>query len=404
MRIAINGAGIAGMTLAHWLRRFGHEPVLIEHAPKLRTRGYVIDFWGAGYEVADRMGLIQELDKLGYRVNEWRLVNAKGRRTGGFSASVFDKMTGGRVISLERSSLAGAIYRTVKDDIETVFGDSIAGIQEKPDGLCVSFDRHQPRNFDLVVGADGLHSHVRQLVFGPEERFATDLGFGVAAFQVKGYRPRDELVYVSHAEPGRQISRFSMRDDETLFLLVFHADTLNRELPATDDERKAALRCAFGGMGWEAPPILKVMENTDSIYFDRVSQIRMKRWTKGRTALIGDAAAAVSLLAGEGTGLAMVEAYVLAGELHLAGGDHAPAFGCYEERLRDFIRRKQDSAKSFASSFAPRTKFGIVLREFTTRLMAVPLLAETIVRGMRDDIALPRYDNDLPQGRDIEPP
>lgn len=393
MKIAINGAGIAGTTLAYWLRRFGHEPVLFEEAPRLRTGGYVIDFWGTGYDIAEKMGLIPGLLETGYKVGEWRLVNAEGRRTGGFSMATIDHMTKGRVTSLERSSLAAAIYGTIEDNVETVFGDSISAIEEVGNGLRVSFDRHESRDFDLVVGADGLHSRVREIAFGPEEQFETYLGFHVAAFQVEGYRPRDELVYISHTRPGRQISRFSMRDDRTLFLFVFHADALDRDLPSTDEERKAVLRDVFGEVGWEAPQILAAMESARGIYFDRVSQIRMDGWTKGRTALVGDAAACVSLLAGEGTGLAMAEAYVLAGELTRAGADHEAAFACYQERLMTFIRRKQETARGLASSFAPKTGLGILVRDVVTRLMAVPLFADAIIgRDLRDDIDLPDYE------------
>jgi 2-polyprenyl-6-methoxyphenol hydroxylase-like FAD-dependent oxidoreductase len=392
MKIAVNGAGIAGTTLAYWLHRYGHEPVLFEAAPKLRTGGYVIDFWGVGYEVADRMGLVPNLKKIGYKVGEWRLVNADGHRTGGFSTSVIDHFAGERIVSLERSGLAAAIYETVRDKVETVFRDSIAGIDETTGGVRVAFDHGRPRNFDLVIGADGLHSRVRNLAFGPEDRFETYLGYHVAAFQVDGYRPRDELVYISHTEPGRQISRFSMRDDKTLFLFVFHADEGQKQAPADDAARKAALRDVFGDMGWETPRILEAMQDAQGIYFDRVSQIRMGRWTRGRTALLGDAAACVSLLAGEGTGLAMAEAYILAGELAVAGDNHQLAFARYHERLADFILHKQETAKGLASSFAPETRFGIFVRDLTTRLMAIPLLADVIIgRDLRDDIELPDY-------------
>jgi 2-polyprenyl-6-methoxyphenol hydroxylase-like FAD-dependent oxidoreductase len=392
MKIAINGAGIAGTTLAYWLHRHGHQPVLFETAPKLRSGGYVIDFWGVGYDVADRMGLVPHLKEIGYKVGEWRLVNAEGHRTGGFSTSVIDHFAGDRIVSLERSGLAAAIYGTVKDKVETVFGDSVAGIEESREGVRLSFDKGQPRDFDLLVGADGLHSRVRSLVFGPEDRFEAYLGYHVAAFQVDGYRPRDELVYISHTEPGRQISRFSMRGDKTLFLFVFHADEGQKQMPVDDAERKAVLREVFGDMGWETPRILDAMEGVQGIYFDRVSQIRMGRWTNGRVALLGDAAACVSLLAGEGTGLAMAEAYILAGELAAAGGSHEVAFARYHERLADFILRKQETAKGLAASFAPETRFGIFVRDLTTRLMAIPLLADAIIgRDLRDDIELPHY-------------
>jgi 2-polyprenyl-6-methoxyphenol hydroxylase-like FAD-dependent oxidoreductase len=239
-----------------------------------------------------------------------------------------------------------------------------------------------------------LHSRVRQIVFGPESRFETKLGYHVAAFQVGGYRPRDELVYISHTRPGRQISRFSMRDDQTLFLFVFGGDASDGQLPTTDRERKRILGNVFGGMGWETPKILAAMEGVSDIYFDRVSQIRMVGWTSGRTALVGDAAACVSLLAGEGSGLAMAEAYVLAGELAGAGGEHATAFARYEQRMMPFLQGKQETARNFAASFVPETEARIMLRDLATRLMTIPILADALLgRDLRDDVRLPIYED-----------
>lgn len=393
MRVAINGAGIAGTTLAYWLLRHGHEPVLIEQAPRLRAGGYVIDFWGVGYDVAERMGLIPALRGVGYPVGEWRLVGSSGRRRGGFSAGVIGRLAGGRFISLRRSDLAAAIYAAIEGEVEVIFDDSVAAIEEKDGCVGVTFGHHPPRDFDLLVGADGLHSRVRELAFGPESRFEVPLGYRVAAFEAAGYRPRDELVYISHTAPGRQVSRFSMRDDRTLFLLVYRDEAPGDPLPATDRDRRAILRRVFGGMGWETPAILEAMGGASDIYFDRVSQVRMARWAEGRVALAGDAAGCVSLLAGEGSGIAMAGAYVLAGELAKSGGDLGAAFAGYEGRMMPFVRAKQQAAEGFASSFVPRSEFRIALRDLATRLMAIPLLADLFVgRGLRDDIRLPDYE------------
>ena len=256
----------------------------------------------------------------------------------------------------------------------------------------VSFDHAAPCEVDLVIGADGLHSRVRQLAFGPEAEFERSLGYHVAAFEAQGYRPRDELVYISHGVAGRQVSRFTLRDDRTLFLFVFRDECLPAGSLSTEQERKSALARVFAEVGWECPQILAAMEKESGLYFDRVSQIRMERWTTGRTALVGDAAACVSLLAGEGTGLAMLEAYVLAGELHACGGDYTAAFARYEEWLMPFLKRKQESAAKFASSFAPTSGFGIVFRNFVSRLLRIPSVADFFIgRDLRDTIVLPNY-------------
>jgi 2-polyprenyl-6-methoxyphenol hydroxylase-like FAD-dependent oxidoreductase len=178
-----------------------------------------------------------------------------------------------------------------------------------------------------------------------------------------------------------------MRDDKTLFLFIFRD-----ELMTVHDEPKSILRRVFSGTGWEWPLIEPQIERATDIYFDSVSQIRMKRWSKGRVALIGDAAACVSLMAGEGTGLAIAEAYVLAGELHACDGDFAAAFERYERRLMPFLKQKQQSAEKLASAFAPKTSAGIAFRDLVTQMMRVPLISRFVIgRDLRDDIELPSY-------------
>jgi 2-polyprenyl-6-methoxyphenol hydroxylase-like FAD-dependent oxidoreductase len=392
MKIAISGAGIAGAALAYWLLRAGHEPTLIEKASHLRSGGYMIDFWGLGYTVAERMGILPAVREAGYSVREVRFVDDRGHRAGGFSADLFHDALNDRFTSLPRGQLATEIFRSVEDRVETIFDESIATLSECRDGVDVAFEHSPPRRFDLVVGADGLHSTVRKLAFGAESWFERDIGYRVAAFEVDGFRPRDELVYVSHTAPGRQISRFAERHDRTLFLFVFAAEHMPGPEPRDVMERRATLRGVFGGMGWETPHILAAMDQAEDIYFDRVSQIEMPVWSKGRVALLGDAAACVSLLAGEGCGLALTEAYVMAGELARAGGDHVQAFAGYEERLRSMITVKQAAARKFAAAFAPRTAIGVWFRNQATRLMTIPPLAELFLgRDLRNGMELPDY-------------
>jgi 2-polyprenyl-6-methoxyphenol hydroxylase-like FAD-dependent oxidoreductase len=392
MRIAINGAGIAGPTLAYWLSLSGEQPTLIEKAPRPRTGGYLIDFWGVGYEVAERMGLAPALHDIGYPVQEVRLVDDRGRRVSGFPVDAFRRALNGSFVSLPRGDLAATLVRAVERRVEMVFGDSIAAIEEHDRGVRVAFTRGATREFDLVIGADGLHSAVRGLAFGPERQFEHALGYHVAAFEVAGYRPRDELVYMSHTRPGLQLARFALRDDRTLVLGIFADDRMNGPEPRELEERKTLLRHVFGDAGWEAPRILQAMDGVDEIYLDRVSQIRMDHWSRGRVMLIGDAAACVSLLAGEGTGLAMTEAYVLAGELHQARGDYREAFRRHEERLRAFVTGKQAAAERFAPTFVPRTPFALWRRNQALKLLALPPLANFLIgRGFRDEFTLPDY-------------
>lgn len=390
MKIAISGAGVAGPALAYWLHRSGHEPTLIERAPQLRTGGYVIDFWGVGYQIAEKMGIEAAVRAAGYQVQSLRSVDGDGRIAAEIGTAAIARAADGKFTSVPRGDLAAAIYSTVEGSVETLFSESVSAVHEGPDGLRLEFEHGPDRDVDLLVGADGLHSTVRDLVFGPMAGVERYLGCQVAACVVDGYRPRDELVYVTHNLPGRQVARFSLRGNRTLFLFVFRSE--QPDAIGDIDACRARLRREFGDGGWECPQILDALDDAEDIYFDAVSQIRMDRWSRGRVALIGDAAACASLLAGEGTGLAMTEAYVLAGELARAGGDHERAFAAYEARLRPFIEAKQDGAQKFVSFFATRTAIGIRARNLAMRAMNVPVLSELFLRrSLRDDIALPDY-------------
>ncbi|MCB0405418.1 MAG: FAD-dependent monooxygenase, partial [Bdellovibrionales bacterium] len=221
MKILISGTGVAGPSLAYWLIKSGHTPVLIEKAPALRTGGYIIDFWGAGFDIAERMGILPTLQKAGYKVDEVRFVGADGARVGGFSAKVFDSATGGRYLSLARSELAAALYHALEGKVETRFNTSIRALSEGHGQVDVQFENGSSEQFDLVIGADGLHSRVRELCFENSSSYEHYLGYKVAAFEATGYSPREDLVYVMFTEVGKQIARFTMRNDKTLFLFIF---------------------------------------------------------------------------------------------------------------------------------------------------------------------------------------
>ncbi len=390
LSILISGAGIAGPTLAFWLNHYGFAVTLAERAPALRSGGYVIDFWGLGYDIAGMMNLLPEIGRAGYRMEELRIVDDKGRRIAGFGTKVFGELTGGRYVTLARSDLARLIFDKAKDSNGIVFGDEIAGICQDRGGVSVTFASGKERRFDMVIGADGLHSKTRKLVFGAQEQFERYLSYTVAAFEVSGYRPRDERVYVMYSKPGRMVGRFALHNDRTLFLFVFVSDREVSEDRSDIARQNAILRDAFKGGGWECPAILSELGKTNELYFDRVSQIQMERWSKGRIALIGDAAFCVSLLAGQGSALAMVSAYVLAGELAKARGDYTQAFTRYENRLRPFILKKQAAAKMFASSFAPKTRFGLFVRNQVIKALRIPGLARlTIGQDISDTMTLP---------------
>lgn len=277
------------------------------------------------------MGLAPELHAAGYAVQELRLVDRDSRKVGGFSAESFRRNLDGRFTS-------AAWYSGPNPDLRPT--------------SATAWPPSKPRAIGRAT----------------------------------------KLVYLAYTTPGRMVARFAMRDDKTLFLFVFTADQTRGPDPQDSPEVKTTLSQVFGNAGWECPEILRELDGSSEVYFDRVSQIVMDHWSQGRAGLIGDAAAAVSLLAGEGTGLAMVQAYVLAGELSRAGADHPEAFRRYERRLRPIVEARQRSARAFASMFAPKTSLGLWTRNAASRLLDIPRVADWVIgREFRDDIALPEY-------------
>ncbi len=388
--VLISGAGIAGPTLAYWLKAAGFEPTLVERAPVLRSGGYVIDFWGLGYDIAEQMGLLPDIDRSGYHVQEMRVVDDRGRKLAGFGTRVFAELTGGRYVTLQRSDLSRLLFEKIKGRTEILFGDEIVAVREDPKCIRVELEHAGERCFDLLIGADGLHSAVRRLAFGPQTAFEKHLGYVVAAFEVRGYRLRDQDVYLMYGQPGRMVGRFTLRDDRTMFLFVF-AST-DTHLPASPDQQKAMVRDVYGGGGWECREILAELDQTDELYFDRVSQIRMPSWSRGRVALVGDAAFCVSLLAGQGSALAMISAYVLAGELAATPERYQEAFARYDELLRTHMETKQRAAERFAGAFAPKTRSGLLFRNLVIKTFAIPGVARLAFgRDIADALPLPNY-------------
>ncbi len=279
MKVAISGAGVAGTALAYWLHRTGHTPTLIEQAPAFRTGGYMIDFWGVGYRVAKKMGIEDQLLDAGYEIQQLRSVDSDGKVKAELPVEAIRNLIGHDFTSLPRGDLAATVYRTVADKVETVFGDTITAVDDHGDGVRLTFGNAEPREFDLLVGADGLHSNVRRLAFGTGPEVERYLGCKVAACVVDGYRPRDELVYLTYNTLGRQAGRVALREDRTLFLFIFRAERTDAGAQPKDE-----LRTQFGDAGWECPQMLDALDDADDLYFDVVSQIKMDHWSLGRVA------------------------------------------------------------------------------------------------------------------------
>jgi 2-polyprenyl-6-methoxyphenol hydroxylase-like FAD-dependent oxidoreductase len=388
-RVLISGVGIAGPTLAYWLVQHGFAPTLVERAPAFRTGGYMIDFWGVGYDVAERMGLRPTLDRVGYHIRELKIVNAEGRRIVGLDVSRFQSATRGRFVSLLRDDLAREIYSLIAPGVETIFGDTIAAVRENGKGSLVMFKHAPSRRFDLVIAADGLHSPLRSLVSGDAAGCEVDLGYYTAAFTTHAYPHRDDDAYVSFSAPGRQVARYALRGGRTAFFFVFAREDLMPVALDAEPAQRVALHKAFAGLGWECDEILPTLDRATDFYFDVVAQVRLPSWSRGRLALLGDAAYCPSLLSGQGAAFAMTGAYLLAHELARAGGDYPIAFDAYQRRFKPFIDAKQHAAAGYRWWFAPRTPGGVWLRNRAMQALSIPGLGSLLVgRSLSDRLVL----------------
>jgi 2-polyprenyl-6-methoxyphenol hydroxylase-like FAD-dependent oxidoreductase len=392
MKVLIVGAGIAGPTTAFWLNKAGHDVTLAERAPQLRSGGYLIDFWGAGFEVAERMGIVPELRKRGYNYTEARVVNRNGRKIASIDPAAIVTSTK-QYLSIARSDLSAVIYEALGGEVELILDDTVQELTDNGDHVRVKFRSGPTRDFDLVIGADGLHSRVRRLAFGPDEQYEEYLGMVVAAFEAKGYPHRDDLLAVMYAEVGFQALRLTLRDDTTLLLFSLLNDG---PVPTDRPAQEKLVREKLAHRGWEVPEMLDLMSQSKDFYFDSVSQIRMPSWTKGRVALVGDAAACPSFLAGQGSALAMVEGYTLATEI-ASNSDHSQAFARYQALLTPLLHSKQDAAKGLGLAFAPKNRFQLFVRNSVMRVMGLPKVADIVMgRSFHDAVELPSFPETAP--------
>jgi 2-polyprenyl-6-methoxyphenol hydroxylase-like FAD-dependent oxidoreductase len=362
-RVLISGASVAGPALAFWLRRHGFTPTVVERAPRLRDGGYAVDFRGASLQVLDRMGLLGQVEAAATRMGDVTYVDGEDR-----ALVVTPSSFQSGELEVLRGDLARILHDATEDDVEYVFGDSITGITEHADGVTVTFEHGEPREFDLVVGADGLHSNVRSLVFGDESACRHDLGYYVSIFTVPNHLGLDHVGRF-YNEPNRTVGVYSARDNaEAKALFWFGSAPLDYDHRDVGQQRRIVEE-RFGDVGWETPTLLKAMREAPDFYFDSASQIKLGSYSSGRVALVGDAAYCAAPLSGMGTSLAIVGAYVLAGELAAAGGDHPSAFRAYQDEMRDFVDACQKLAEGNGKWFVPPTRAWLRMRNLNYRLL-----------------------------------
>jgi 2-polyprenyl-6-methoxyphenol hydroxylase-like FAD-dependent oxidoreductase len=383
MKVLISGAGIAGLTLAHWLRRSGHDVVLVEKSPSLRGEGYMIDFFGSGYDVAEKMGLLPDLETIHYPIPRMAFVDAKGREKFCVSYAAIRRLFDGRHFNFMRGDLERVLYATLKDGVLVRFGTTVEAFRQEEEGshVSVTFSDGATDRFDLLVGADGVHSQLRKQAFGEEERFTRFLGYHTAAFILADRPPelRSDSLYTLTV-PGRQVSVYPIRDDKLATFFIHKAQRQIRDF--SFETAVGELLAVYGGLGWVVPKLLERCDRV-SMYFDEVSQIDLSRWSVNRVVLVGDACQCVSLLAGQGASLAMGGAYVLAQELARMGKDLAGAIRAYEDRVKPAIKKKQKAGRLLAGWFVPETPARLAFNDHLTRMAEWPLAW----RGLRHLLA-----------------
>jgi 2-polyprenyl-6-methoxyphenol hydroxylase-like FAD-dependent oxidoreductase len=370
--VLISGASVAGLSLAYWLRRHGFTTTLVERAPALRSGGQAIDVRGAAREVVSRMGIMDTVRAHHTGAHGIAMVNEHGKRAAVMAGDDFGD-SGGIIAEIE--ILRGDLVRILHEaagDVEILYDDVITDMAEGADGVKVTFARNAPRSFDMVVGADGLRSGVRALTFGQDKDFVHDLGYYTSYFAARTRLDMDgwELMLnlpAGNGVKGRVALLYPLGDTgEIRAMLAFVSPELAYDRRDTSVQKKL-LADVFAGVGWEIPGLIEQMWQTDDLYFARVGEVRIDHWYRGRSVLLGDSAFGGSI--GMGTSMALVGAYVLAGELAAAEGDHRVAFARYDTEMREYVKVNQKRPPGGASGFAPSTRRGIWMRNQFMRML-----------------------------------
>lgn len=393
-RILISGASIAGCATAWWLSRFGFEVVVVEKADQFRDGGQNVDVRGAGRDVLRRMGLEQQaLDRgTGEEGTAW--IGEDGKVVAQFDQS--DDGSEGPTAEMEilRGDLANLLYEKSASQADFRFGDEIAQVKDTGTGVSITFGSGKTEDFDLLVIAEGVGSSTRDLVF-PGENEPRWLDMTIGYFTIPRSQSDDKLWRWYHTTGGRGVSLRPDQHGTTRAMLSVQAPS-DGEHEWSTERQKAWLHEQFADVGWEAPRVLEAMDATDDFYFDALRQVKMPRWRKGRVVLTGDAAWCVTPMGGVGATLAVVGAYILAGELALSS-DHDLAFNQYEARLRDFVENAQDIPKIAPRLANPHSHLGLAILHGTLKLASTPAIKDLfgkLISGKSKDIDLPDYQRD----------
>ena len=384
-RILISGASIAGLALAHWLARHGFQPTVVERAAALRADGNGVDVRGHAGEVAERMGIMPRVRELAADVRGIKFVDAADRPVARVDLRDLDPGS----VEIMRGDLV-ALLREVTG-AEMLFGDSIQGLEQDGDGVAVTFEKAPARRFGLVVGADGLHSHVRRLAFGPEDEFIRHKDHYFAFANADSALGEDRWVTM-FSTPGRMAGIYrSGNHAQAKAYFAFRSAPLDYDRRDPSVHKRLVSDAFSDQTCWRTRELLDSALADPGFYFDACAQVHMTSWSAGRVVLVGDAAWCPSPASGAGAELALVGAYRLAGELAAAGGDHQLALTRYDAALRPLVAARQQIGLNLRL-MVPRTATGRRVRNI---LLHLPLLkaASAVERRVqaRNARPLPEY-------------
>ncbi|WP_413806030.1 FAD-dependent monooxygenase [Streptomyces sp. OE57] len=386
--VLISGASISGPALAYWLHRSGCAVTVVEKAGALRDGGYPIDIRGTAIEVVRRMGILPRLWDAHIDSRRCTFLNSDGGEVASVDAHAVAGSVEGQDLEVRRGDLAAILYGEVRDDAEFLFNDSIATLDQSGQGVDVTFHSGRRRTFDLVVGADGMHSHTRESLFGPEEQFHRYLGYCFAIFTMPNTFGLAHEVMMWNT-PGKAAALYAVGDNDELHaFLTFHQPEPPFDALRNPDAQRDLVATVFAGAGWEVPGMVGAMRDADDLFFDTAGQIRMPHWSSGRVALVGDAAYAPSFLTGQGSSLALVGAYMLAGAL-ATNRDHTAAFAAYERDVREFVAMNQALVDNGAATLFPTT--ARALEQRNTMLRGLVTMPSATPRPAHSALTLPEF-------------
>ncbi|MGE3269979.1 MAG: FAD-dependent monooxygenase [Chloroflexota bacterium] len=387
MDVLISGAGIAGLTLALCLGRRGHRPLVVERTPALRGGGYMIDFYGPGFDSAETLGLLPEFEAIHYPIRRLAFLNRRGREKFSLAyRTLRHTMFDDRHFNFLRGDLERLLYSHAGPLADLRFGTSVTSLSQDAAGVDVELSDGSRHRVDACIGADGVHSQVRTLIFGPESRFSRFLGYYTAAAMLDGAAiDLDRDAFHTLSVPGRQVAVYPVRDGR---IATFFAHRARRKLTDHSPETaRAALRAVYGKMDWIVPTLVERSVESPDLYFDAVTQIEMPSWGRGRVGLVGDACGCVSLLAGQGASMAMTGAVTLAEELTRPGLGVEAAIRAYESRIRPAVLKRQAAGRDMANWFVPASRWRLALRDLFMRTSLWPgvdrLIKQTLASGAK---------------------